>query len=236
MLVPVTQHVFVYSWSCVLLFCDPHGLWPPGSSVHGISQARIMKHIAISFYRGSSWPREWTWVSCIVGGFFTTQLPWSFTIPMHFKTITMIILVSSYKDTTYLLTIFHTLYILFYAHYSFIYNGSWYFLTSLIHFSPSPTLLFSGSCWFSISMTPLLLCLFIDFVFYFPCISKIIQYLSLSDISLCIFSFMLSQMAKFHSFLWMSNIPFHIFFQKIYWCLAVLDLRCFVWVCSSCSK
>ena len=122
MLVPVTQHVFVYSWSCVLLFCDPHGLWPPGSSVHGISQARIMKHIAISFYRGSSWPREWTWVSCIVGGFFTIQLPWSFTIPMHFKMITMIILVSSYKDTIYLLTIFHTLYILFYAHYSFIYN------------------------------------------------------------------------------------------------------------------
>ena len=33
---------------------------PPGSSVHGISQARILEWGAISFSRGSSWPRDWT--------------------------------------------------------------------------------------------------------------------------------------------------------------------------------
>ena len=44
---------------------------PPVSSFHGISQARILEWIAISFSRGSSWPRDWTWVSCIAGGFFT---------------------------------------------------------------------------------------------------------------------------------------------------------------------
>ena len=37
----------------------------PGSSVHGILQARILEWVVISFSRGSSWPRDWTHVSCI---------------------------------------------------------------------------------------------------------------------------------------------------------------------------
>ena len=37
----------------------------PGSSVHGISQARILEWVAISFSSGSSWPRGWMHVSCI---------------------------------------------------------------------------------------------------------------------------------------------------------------------------
>ena len=40
-------------------------------SVHGIPQARILQWVAISFSRGSSWPRDWTWVSHIVGRLFT---------------------------------------------------------------------------------------------------------------------------------------------------------------------
>ena len=43
----------------------------PGSSVHGILQARILEWAAISFSRGSSQPRNQTWVSCIAGSFFT---------------------------------------------------------------------------------------------------------------------------------------------------------------------
>ena len=43
----------------------------PGSSVHGIFQARILEWVAISFSRRSSWPRDWTWVSHIVGRCFT---------------------------------------------------------------------------------------------------------------------------------------------------------------------
>ena len=43
----------------------------PCSSVHGILQARILEWVAIPFSRGSSWPRDWTWVSCIAGRFFT---------------------------------------------------------------------------------------------------------------------------------------------------------------------
>ena len=43
----------------------------PGSSVYRIVQARILQWVAISFSRVSSWPREWTQVSCIAGRFFT---------------------------------------------------------------------------------------------------------------------------------------------------------------------
>ena len=39
-----------------LTLCDPIDCSPPGSSVHGISQARILEWVAISFSRGSSWP------------------------------------------------------------------------------------------------------------------------------------------------------------------------------------
>ena len=48
---------------------------PPGSSVHEILLARILEWVAISFCRGSSWPRDWTRVSCIAGGFFTPEWP-----------------------------------------------------------------------------------------------------------------------------------------------------------------
>ena len=43
----------------------------PGSSIHGLFQARVLEWVAISFSRGSSWPRDWTQVSCIVGRHFT---------------------------------------------------------------------------------------------------------------------------------------------------------------------
>ena len=43
----------------------------PGSSVHGILQARILKWVVIPFSRRSSQPRDRTRVSCITGGFFT---------------------------------------------------------------------------------------------------------------------------------------------------------------------
>ena len=50
---------------------DPTDWSPPGSSVHGISQARILEGVAIPSSRGSSRPRDGTCVSCIAGGFFT---------------------------------------------------------------------------------------------------------------------------------------------------------------------
>ena len=44
---------------------------PPDSCVHGISQARVLEWAAISFSRGSSWPKNWSQVSCITGRFCT---------------------------------------------------------------------------------------------------------------------------------------------------------------------
>ena len=51
--------------SHVQLFGDPMGCSPPGFSVHGISQARILKGVAISFSSGSFGPTDWTCISCI---------------------------------------------------------------------------------------------------------------------------------------------------------------------------
>ena len=48
-----------------LTLCDPMDCSPPGSSVHGILQARILEWVAISFSRGSSQPSDRTQVSCI---------------------------------------------------------------------------------------------------------------------------------------------------------------------------
>ena len=43
----------------------------PGSTAHGIFQARILEWVAISFSRGSSWPKDQVHVSCIAGRFLT---------------------------------------------------------------------------------------------------------------------------------------------------------------------
>ena len=51
--------------------CNPLDCSSPGSSVHGILQERILEWVAIPFSRGSSQPRDRTWVSCIVGRFST---------------------------------------------------------------------------------------------------------------------------------------------------------------------
>ena len=55
---------------CPTLF-NPIDYSPPGSSVHGIFQARILEWVAISFSRESSQPGDRTQVSCTAGRFFT---------------------------------------------------------------------------------------------------------------------------------------------------------------------
>ena len=56
--------------SCPTL-CDPMNCSLPGSSLHGIFQARVLEWVAIAFSRGSSRPRDRTRVSCIAGRHFT---------------------------------------------------------------------------------------------------------------------------------------------------------------------
>ena len=58
-------------FSSVQLFATLYGPQNlPGSSVHGILQARILEWVAIPFYRGSSWPRDQTQISHLAGRFF----------------------------------------------------------------------------------------------------------------------------------------------------------------------
>ena len=58
-----------------LTLCDPIDYSPPDSSVHGISQTRILEWVAISFSRRSSRPRDRTCISCLAGGPFPTEPP-----------------------------------------------------------------------------------------------------------------------------------------------------------------
>ena len=56
--------------------CNPMDCSPPGSSAHGILQARIPEWVAMPPSRGSSQPRDHTWVpcgSCIASRFFTAE-------------------------------------------------------------------------------------------------------------------------------------------------------------------
>ena len=64
--------MYVY-WllSHVQLFATPWTVAHQVPPSMGILQAKTLEWIAIPFFRGSSWPRDWTWVSCIAGRFFT---------------------------------------------------------------------------------------------------------------------------------------------------------------------
>ena len=68
----ISQHTY---FICALSFIQPFA-GPPGFSVHGISQARILEWVAISSFRESSQPRDQTQVSCIAGRFFLTSATW----------------------------------------------------------------------------------------------------------------------------------------------------------------
>ena len=68
------KHIVVLvTQSCPTLW-DPMECSLPGSSVHGILQARILKWVATLFSRVSSQPRDQTQVSCIAGRLSTREV------------------------------------------------------------------------------------------------------------------------------------------------------------------
>ena len=79
----VSVQTLMVLWKCCLLWsCGESGVHCHSSkvtvkvsvaqfSVHGVLQARILEWVAISFSKGSDRPRDWTWVSCVAGRFFT---------------------------------------------------------------------------------------------------------------------------------------------------------------------
>ena len=94
-LLPVISEESLESSVAQLCNTEHHGLdcSPPGSSVHGIFQARILEWVAISSSRGSSQARNWTHISLspiLAGEFFTTEplgkpLPWELHVNNLFK-------------------------------------------------------------------------------------------------------------------------------------------------------
>ena len=78
----VSEWVIV-AQSCSTL-CDPMNSSPPSSSVYGILQARILEWVAIFFSRGSSWPRNRTWVSEWQADSLSSGSPGKPTIKRHF--------------------------------------------------------------------------------------------------------------------------------------------------------
>ena len=80
----VTLNLFPNSLCCAQLFqlyrtlCNPVDGRPPGSSVHGILQARILEWVAEPSSRGSSWPRNphLLRLPALAGRFFTASTAW----------------------------------------------------------------------------------------------------------------------------------------------------------------
>ena len=77
-------HIWVWAYVHTQLLqfcptlCNPMGCSPPGSSVHGILQARILEGVAMPSSRGCFWLRDWTrasYISCTARGFFTAEPP-----------------------------------------------------------------------------------------------------------------------------------------------------------------
>ena len=64
--------VKVLAQSCLIL-CEPMDCSPPGSSIHGILQARILEWVAIPFSWVSSQPRDQIRISCMAGRLFTAE-------------------------------------------------------------------------------------------------------------------------------------------------------------------
>ena len=89
-LFPPTRTIFSCPKVLVAQLCltlwNPMDCSSPGSSVHGIFQARILEWVAISLSMGSSWPRDWTWVSCIAGRLYHLShhgSPLMYKIPLN---------------------------------------------------------------------------------------------------------------------------------------------------------
>ena len=79
-MVNITKYyVCAKSFQLCLTLCNPVDCSPPGSSVHGILQARVLEWVAMPSSRGSSQPRDQTHIfmsPALAGGFFTTSTTW----------------------------------------------------------------------------------------------------------------------------------------------------------------
>ena len=86
---PSSCYCMTSCFSCAWLY-DLMDCSPPGSSVPGILQTRILVWIALPFPRGSSRPGDWTRISCvsfIASGFFIHRATWELPLVINIKLI-----------------------------------------------------------------------------------------------------------------------------------------------------
>ena len=87
---PDIPSIVLVAQSCPAL-CNPMDCSPPDSSVHGDSPGKNAGVGAHALLRGSSQPKDQTWVSCTAGRFFTIRATWYQNIlptlwPLHHPT------------------------------------------------------------------------------------------------------------------------------------------------------
>ena len=107
----------LYAQLCLTL-CDPMDCSPPGSSVHGTFQVRILEWVAISSSRGYSWPRDWTpvsCISCIAGRFLKEQqdMDWNMFDCLS-QTLPTVFLISTITYSSYCVSLYQDLYLLYF--------------------------------------------------------------------------------------------------------------------------
>ena len=92
-LISLNWHVYVVvQLLSSLQLCDPLDCSPPGSSLHGILQARVLEWVALSFFRGSSQPRDQTCVSFIGRQILYQWVTWEACGILHSCKIIIIIM------------------------------------------------------------------------------------------------------------------------------------------------
>ena len=92
--------------SCPTL-CNPMDCSQPGSSVHGIFEARILEWVSMPFSRRSPWPRGQTQVSSIAGKFYTV---WA-TREVQFSSILWQCYKVTDENTTFIIPVIHNCFI-----------------------------------------------------------------------------------------------------------------------------
>ena len=74
-LLMISLLLLLFSCSAVSDCFATHDCRLPASPIDGIFPAKVLEWAAISFSRWSSWPKCWTHISCMEGGFFTMKIP-----------------------------------------------------------------------------------------------------------------------------------------------------------------
>ena len=131
--------------SCPTL-CNSMDCSPPGSSVHGILQARVLEWVAMPSSRESSQPRDRTRVSWIAGGFFITEPPRK---PLHGHTgcsfLLAVYAVPGRLSTVHLLSLVHFVPMVFslFSTFSHLVSNTWILKYVLNHVLLRPHYLFT---------------------------------------------------------------------------------------------